>query len=164
MQIVMILFLILFSFAGITVAQSEFGDNIPGASIHSCEEFSARIDSVRNAAKTSGEKIFVIFHAGKTESEIVNSRRMAYVRDYLKGDSSQWKELDVIYARGERSSKNSVIAFYFAGKLVEAMSSPRNMTPCMDCCEAKYYTPQSLLKPIDFKSIRAKENRKSTAP
>lgn len=159
---IFVLFPLFFILVSQMIGQSNVGNNIPDATFRSCEEFSARVDAIRSTAKDSGEKIFVIFHAGKNETEIVNSRRMAYVRDFLRSDIKLWNELDVIYARGEKSSEAAVIAFYLGGKLIEAMSAPRNKTPCMDCCEARYYTSQSLLKPISFKSVRARDNRRTS--
>jgi hypothetical protein len=161
MQKAIILCLMIFLAVASLTAQSNSRKNIPRASEYNCEDFNARVDAVRSVAKNSGKKIFVIFHAGKTESEVINARRLAYVRDFLESDSKLWKELDVIYARGDRSSDEAVIAFYVAGNLFEVTTVPRNRTPCMDCCEANYYTPQSLLKPIDFNAVKAREFRRN---
>lgn len=157
MKKAIVLFLTIFSLVTAMIAQSNSASNIPGASIYSCEEFSARVDSIRGIAKSSRKKVFVIFHAGKTESETINAGRLAYVRDFLTSSSKLWNELDVIYARGEKSSEKPIIAFYLGGDLIEAMSAPHNMTPCMDCCEADYYRPKNLRKPLDFKKEKAKK-------
>ena len=161
MKKLFLLFLTIFFLAIPSFAQSNFGNSVPGASIQTCEEFSSQVDIIRSVAKNSKKKVFAIFHAGKTESEIVNFRRLAYVRDYLRSDSKQWNELDVIYARGDKSSEKAVIVFYLDGEFFTAMGAPHNMTPCMDCCEARYYTPQNLSRPITLESVKAREKRKT---
>ena len=138
------------------IAQLKFDNPIIEAHLYNCEENNAFINRVYQAAKENNKKVFIIFHAGKSETETINARRLAYVRDFLQIDK-YWNTMNVIYARGEKSSRDAVIEFYVGGDLTFATVSQKNRTPCLDCCGGIYYTPQNLLKPIDFKKKKTKE-------
>ncbi len=57
-----------------------------------------------------------------------------------------WKSFDVIYARGEKSDGEGKIEFYIGGTLFLVVMSPKNKTPCLDCCEGGLESPQNLVK------------------
>jgi hypothetical protein len=115
------------------------------ADSNACELNSAYFDWVSNDVRKTQERIFVIFRAGKNETETVNVKRFSYVKNFLENGKS-WKVLDVIYARGEKTDGEGKIEFYVAGKLKLIVNSPRNKTPCLDCCENELNNPQNLVK------------------
>ncbi|MDQ6786351.1 MAG: hypothetical protein M3033_05975 [Acidobacteriota bacterium] len=111
----------------------------------SCEENSALVDGISNDVKENKERIFVIFRAGKGETETVNAKRLTHVKWFLENRKG-WKVFDVIYARGEKSDGEGKIEFYIGGKLFLIMMSAKNYTPCLDCCEGGLENPQNLVK------------------
>lgn len=111
----------------------------------SCEENSALVDGISNEVQESKERIFVIFRAGKDETEIVNARRLNHVKWFLQNRKG-WKIFDVIYARGEKSDGEGKIEFYVGRKFFLVMMSAKNRTPCLDCCEGGLEEPQNLIK------------------
>jgi len=110
-----------------------------------CELNSAYFDVISNEVRKSKERIFVIFRAGKGETETVNAKRLKYVKGFLQ-NSKGWRTFDTIYARGEITNEKGGIEFYTGGKLFLVVMSPKNKTPCLDCCEVEGFNPQNLVK------------------
>jgi hypothetical protein len=110
-----------------------------------CEENSAYFDVITNEVVESKERIFIIFRGGKGETETVNARRLNYVKGFLQ-NSKGWKVFDTIYARGEKTNGDGKIEFYLGGKLFLIVMSPKNKTPCLNCCENLSAEPQNLIK------------------
>ena len=88
---------------------------------------------------------FIIFRAGKVETETVNAKRLRYVKGFLQ-NSKGWRVFNTVYARGEKSDNEGIIEFYIGGKLFLIVISPKNKTPCLDCCDGGLEYPQNLNK------------------
>ncbi len=110
-----------------------------------CETNSALFDAISNEANQNKERVFVIFRAGNDETEIVNSNRLIYVKWFLKNYKG-WDVINKVFARGEKADGNGKIEFYIGGKISFIVISPKNKTPCLDCCEDVLYHQQNLLK------------------
>lgn len=119
--------------------------SIVKATAGACELNSAHLDTISNIVKNEKERAFAIFRAGKGETEIVNAKRLAHVKKFLEKQKG-WTKYDVIYARGEKTNDEGKIEFYIAGKLFLIVMSPKNKTPCLDCCEGGLENPQNLVK------------------
>ncbi len=111
----------------------------------SCEENSAIVDGISTEILETKERIFVIFRAGKGETEIVNARRLNHVKWFLQ-NRKDWKIFDVIYARGEKSYGEGKIEFYSGKRFFLVVMSAKNRTPCLDCCNGGLEYPQNLIK------------------
>jgi hypothetical protein len=152
--------ILLFSWL-INLAQAKYSEPyVVEADSSSCEIKSLHFDIVAGLSKNEKKKVFVIFRAGKKETETINNRRLAYVRDYLRADKN-WEKINAIYARGDKSNDSAKIEFYLGGDLLFTTLTRRNMTPCMNCCGINYYYPQNILKPKTFKSVKDKEMSKN---
>lgn len=111
----------------------------------SCEHNSLYFDVIWNEVRKSKERIFIIFRAGKGETETVNAKRLNYVKEFLQ-NSKGWKDFDTVYALGEKTNEEGKIEFYIGGKLFLIVPSPKNKTPCLDCCGDEAHYPQNLVK------------------
>jgi hypothetical protein len=96
-------------------------------------------------ASKSEEIIFVVFRAGKSESEAVNVRRLSHVRKFLE-KSKRWEPLNVVYTRGDRTDSTGQIEFYVGGRPFLIVQAATNKTPCLDCCDGGDEYPQNLLR------------------
>ena len=110
-----------------------------------CELNSLYFDVISNEVVKSKERIFIIFRSGKGETEIVNARRLVYVKRFLQNRKG-WRVFKTIYARGEKSDGEGKIEFYIGGNLFLVVMSPKNKTPCLDCCDIESFNPQNLVK------------------
>ncbi len=119
--------------------------SIVEANGNACELNSLHFDVISNEVNRNKERVFAVFRAGKGETEIVNTKRLTYVKGFLENRKG-WKSFDVIYARGEKSDGGGKIEFYIGGKLFLVVMSPKNKTPCLDCCEIESFNPQNLVK------------------
>ena len=140
-----ILILIVILSVSFCLAQEKESPSIVDINPGACENNSAYFDMLAGLARRENERIIMIFRAGKSETEVVNAKRLNYVKNFfLKGKG--WGNLNVIYARGEKTNDVGKIEFYIGGKLFLITIAPKNKTPCLDCCEADWYRPQNLLK------------------
>ncbi len=111
----------------------------------SCEENSALVDGISTEVRETKERIFVIFRPAKGEAETVNAKRLNHVKFFLQNRKG-WKVFDVIYARGEKTDGEAKIEFYSGRRFHLVMMSPKNATPCLDCCDGGLEEPQNLVK------------------
>ncbi len=102
-------------------------------------------DPISNEVNKSKERIFIIFRAGKSETETINARRLNYLKNFLQR-SKGWRVFDTVYARGEKTIGEGKIEFYIGGRLALVVMSPKNKTPCLDCCDVEGFNPQNLVK------------------
>lgn len=126
------------------LASGQVNNDIPIMSPKACEENSALVDQIPRP--TSSSRVFIIFRAGKGESELINGLRLAHVRAFLTTRKNLGGE-NVIYARGDRFNGLGRIEFYVAGTLVLVSQAKSNHTPCMDCCGPDFLAgPRNLLR------------------
>ncbi len=119
--------------------------HIVQATAGACELNSLHFDKISNIVNQEKERVFAIFRAGRGETETVNAKRLAYVKTFLK-ERKSWTRYDVVYARGEKTDEEGKIEFYIGGRLYLIIMSPKNKTPCLDCCEDNTEYPQNLVK------------------
>jgi len=117
---------------------------ISEANSAACEGNSAHFAYIATEVSKSKERIFIIFRAGKGETETVNAKRLNYVKGFLQNFKS-WRTFNTVYARGEKTNSEGKIEFYIGSKLFLVVVSPKNATPCLTCCD-EGFDPQNLLK------------------
>jgi hypothetical protein len=141
------LFFIIVIFSAICFAQAEKDETVTiAADADACEQNSAYFDRIANKAYTNKERIFVIFRAGKGETEDVNAKRLIFVKTYLE-QIGNWKILEVVYARGEKTDAQGRVEFYIGGRLFLEMLAQKNKTPCLTCCgDGAFANPINLAK------------------
>jgi len=145
-QKLLLLFLITMFLATSSFSQEKNEEPIISeANAAACEGNSLYFDVISNEVVKSKERIFIIFRAGKVETEIVNAKRLNYVKEFLQNIKG-WRTFDTVYARGEKTNGEGKIEFYIGGKLSLIVISPKNKTPCLDCCEDERKFPQNLVR------------------
>lgn len=125
--------------------KKENPDIVPDTS-GACEHNPASLSLIASQAKEQGERIFAIFRVGKNETEKVNAARLIYVKKVYLQSWAKYYKLNVIYARGEKTDSDGQIEYYVGGKLSLVVISPKNKTPCLDCCGTEIFYPQNLVK------------------
>ena len=109
-----------------------------------CEINSLHFDRISSEVSKNPQRVFVLFRAGKGETETVNERRLKFVKNFLE-KVKYWEKLDVVYARGEKTNGEARIEFYVGGKLFLTTLAQKNKTPCLDCCGGGgFMIPQNL--------------------
>ncbi len=143
-----ILFLIFIMLtANICFAQERKDEpNIVPVESSACENNPVAISIVASEAVQEKERVFVIFRAGRTETETANRKRLAYVKKNSLERRAAFNKLEFIYALGEKSKDEGKIEFYVGGRLSSIIIAPKNRTPCLDCCGDERYYPQDLVK------------------
>ena len=146
LQPMYIVLLILAASIFVIAQKSSDSFNIVNAKSNACEQNSLEIDILGGDTSKTKERMFVIARAGRTETETVNLRRLQKLRQFLE-ERKGWKNLDVVYARGERMSVEGQIEFYVGSKLRLIIKAGLNHTPCMDCCGPDVLAnPRNLLR------------------
>ena len=147
-------------FVGSSFSQERNNEYIVSPAVSSaCENNRIYFDETLNEANSTKQKIFAIFRAGKNETEIINAKRLIYVKKFLQM-RRDWNKSGIIYARGEKTGDEGKIEFYIGSKLYLVVTSPKNKTPCMDCCDGGLDYPQNLNKVK--KHSKKKRNQKLT--
>ncbi len=99
-----------------------------------CEDNSARLDSLGNDLTTTNELLFIIARLGKGEkSRELNRRRLYNVRFVLE---ARWK-IDAnrfVVAEGERVRSEGRIELYIGSKLTEILLIKKGRDICVTCC------------------------------
>lgn len=140
------LFLPITVLASLTFSQKKKDEyTVIASDVNACELNSFHFDAISSVINHTKQNIFAIFRAGKNETELVNAKRLAHVKTFLENRKG-WSKFDVIYARGEKTSDEGKIEFYIGGKLFLIIVSPKNKTPCLDCCDGGLEYPQNLNK------------------
>lgn len=144
------IFAVLVMLLGLAAANAQTLEEPQILKRYSCEDGNERTDSLRQAAKEKGERIFIVSRAGDGETETINTHRIDAVKAQL-AEKNRWSgiEPEVVYARGERVKGKGQVEFYIGSRLALVfIIQIKGKAPCLYCCE----------DPFEKKSVRKVKN------
>lgn len=129
MKLIPLIFILLY-FSLISSAQNNTVEPV----LATCEENSARLDSLGNDLNSNNEILFIIARLGKGENSRQLNRRRLYNVHFILKEKWKFDESRFVIAEAERVNSEGRIEFYIGSKLMEILLVKKGRDICVSCC------------------------------